>query len=454
MNLNAVTDPQLQRLRTEWLYQQSKVSQTAGLINAGIYIFISKDLISFSALTTWSICVLAVYLSRIFFQRWFNLKYVKERRAFDAQLWENLFAFGAFLSGSSWGVAGFFLLPRGFIAYHAFFGFLLAGTTAGATVAYCASKKSVQAFLLPSVLPLALRLALEGTSFQNAMAILLVLYIVLFSVLVMRMSSYVSDSLWLRFEKDQLILELNNTQSKVAHSAKMAALGEMAAGVSHEINNPVTIIQGKVASLRNMALDNSLNREQVCIVADKIEATASRIARIISGLRSFAREGRDDPVELISLKELILETLDYCQARFKNHGINLTMNEFPGDLTLGCRPIQISQVLLNLLNNAFDAVKGRRESWVKLEIQTTLSEYITLVVSDSGPGIPFEVREKIMQPFFTTKAVGKGSGLGLSIAKGIVEGHGGRLYLDVESPYTSFVVNLPRPKENAERSIA
>jgi signal transduction histidine kinase len=118
---------------------------------------------------------------------------------------------------------------------------------------------------------------------------------------------------------------------------------------------------------------------------------------------------------------------------------------------LECRPTQITQVLLNLLNNARDAAEESEERWVQLDV-TELADWIRISVTDSGKGIPVEIREKIMSPFFTTKAVGKGTGLGLSITKSIVDSHRGTLILDEESVQTRFVIELPKrqPQEAHE----
>jgi signal transduction histidine kinase len=113
------------------------------------------------------------------------------------------------------------------------------------------------------------------------------------------------------------------------------------------------------------------------------------------------------------------------------------------NLTIQCRPSEISQVLLNLLNNAFDAVEDLPQRWVKIDVKE-VDDQVNLTVTDSGQGIDVALRDKIMQPFFTTKPVGKGTGLGLSISSGIVESHHGKFVLDPKSPFTSFQMTLPK----------
>ena len=107
-----------------------------------------------------------------------------------------------------------------------------------------------------------------------------------------------------------------------------------------------------------------------------------------------------------------------------------------------CRDTQISQVLLNLLNNSFDAIAGDPEAWVELSVYQK-NEYIEISIVDSGKGISPEIQQKIMHPFFTTKEIGKGTGLGLSISKEIVKSHGGKFFVELDSANTKFVIQIP-----------
>lgn len=231
-------------------------------------------------------------------------------------------------------------------------------------------------------------------------------------------------------------------EAKLAASAKLASLGEMASGIAHEINNPLAIILTSGTQLRHATQRDSLTPDVAFKIATRIETTAIRIGKIIKGLRAFAREVGGTPMERVSLRQIVEETLEFCRERFRSHEIDLEVAPIPEELSLHCRSVEISQVLLNLLNNAFDAVLGSTGKWVKLEASATGSE-VRILVTDGGPGIPPALREKIFQPFFTTKEVGRGTGLGLSLSKGICESHGGSLALDDSVEATRFVVTLP-----------
>ena len=187
--------------------------------------------------------------------------------------------------------------------------------------------------------------------------------------------------------------------------------------------------------------------------AATIEKTVERIARIVRGLKSYARDSSQDPFVETNVSKLIGEILDLCSERMKNHKIKFTVDPIPPDLIFECRPSQIEQVLMNLLNNAHDAIEDKSEKWIRLSV-STVGKHVQVRVMDCGEGIPRPVQERIFNPFFTTKELGKGTGLGLSIAKGIAESHFGRLYVDNTCPNTCFVVEVPGKQSVSVQRVA
>jgi C4-dicarboxylate-specific signal transduction histidine kinase len=179
----------------------------------------------------------------------------------------------------------------------------------------------------------------------------------------------------------------------------------------------------------------------------RIRETCDRIARIIKSLRQISREGSDDRFQPAPIGRILEETLEVCRARFKANAVKLLLPERIPELSVSCREVQIAQILLNLLQNAFDAVVEQKdERWVRLEV-TARDDSVVITVADSGPGIPPELRPRIMEPFFTTKPIGKGTGLGLSLSKTIAEEHGGRLEFGEENGRTCFSLVLPVVRE-------
>jgi C4-dicarboxylate-specific signal transduction histidine kinase len=136
--------------------------------------------------------------------------------------------------------------------------------------------------------------------------------------------------------------------------------------------------------------------------------------------------------------------VELCAERFRQHAISLEVEPIAEDLQVQCRPVQVCQILLNLLSNAHDAVEGGVNPWVRIAAHAASDDEVEVTVTDSGPGIPPELQRRIMEPFFTTKEVGRGTGLGLSVSKGIAEVQGGRLAHEPGAPNTRFVLTLKR----------
>jgi PAS domain S-box-containing protein len=248
-------------------------------------------------------------------------------------------------------------------------------------------------------------------------------------------------------KRSQEIIEQQRLQ--MVNTAKMTALGEMAGGIAHEINNPLAIIEIYASQLSMLAEAGKLEDTKVTKAASVISATVDRIARITKGLRSFARDAENDPFVKSELRQILTETMEFCQEKFSKNGIKLELVMDPLQLEVECRPVQISQVLLNLMNNSFDAVLGTEKAWVKVEAHDE-GKRVLISVTDSGTGISDSIADKIMQPFFTTKSVGKGTGLGLSISQGIIHSHQGELYLDPHSKNTRFVIAIPKQVSKIE----
>lgn len=205
------------------------------------------------------------------------------------------------------------------------------------------------------------------------------------------------------------------------HSAKMISLGEMSAGVAHEINNPLAIITGSIL-IAKKSLSNPAKVEEKL---DLIQKSAERISKIVRGLKKFSRshESKTFTDHNLSLAISEIETM-IAPTAFRNQ-VNLTFEAQP-DLWVRCDDLEIEQVIINLVGNAIDAAKATSQKWVKVQVRGEGTQVVIRVI-DSGSGIPEDKLPKIFEPFFTTKPAGEGTGLGLSISKGIIEDHGGTI---------------------------
>jgi signal transduction histidine kinase len=243
----------------------------------------------------------------------------------------------------------------------------------------------------------------------------------------------------------QDITESKLNDELINHSAKMAAVGEMASSIAHEINNPLTVISGRanllMKKVNRIQLAEENNREEIKNDLSRIIHHVDRISRIVKSLGNISRNDKNDPLQLVPIQKLFDEINDLSSESFRAKGVELSF-ETSSDAKILCRPSEMSQVFLNLLNNAFDAIADLNEKWIYIKaIQE--SDLQKIVFMDSGKGISKPVAQKLMFPFFTTKPPGKGTGLGLSISKKIIEKYNGKLYYDEHSSNTCFIIELP-----------
>jgi C4-dicarboxylate-specific signal transduction histidine kinase len=212
----------------------------------------------------------------------------------------------------------------------------------------------------------------------------------------------------------------------------------MSAGIAHEINNPLAIISGSVGLLSKF-IDNP---EKFAAKIQSIQKSCDRIARIVTGLQKFSRSGDKRNFELKELASLVNEAMVLTESKSKRHSTPVTI-DCKTQAKIKCDEVEIEQVLVNLINNAIDAIKSQAQKWVTISISEQGAN-VVLRVMDSGPGIPESVRSKLFEPFFTTKKVGQGTGLGLSIAKGTLDEHQASITIDDKFPNTCFEIRFPK----------
>jgi two-component system, NtrC family, sensor kinase len=269
------------------------------------------------------------------------------------------------------------------------------------------------------------------------------------------------------FELEGANQELKDTQTKLVHSAKMISLGQLVAGVAHELNNPIGFISSNMTHLRDYseklirlveaaeknpsslsALKEELEYDYIIKDMPKLisscEDGARRTKDIVLGLRNFSRL-EEAKLKEIDLHESLDTTLNLLAGEIKNRiQIHKQYEPIP---YVACYASQINQVLMNILSNAMQAIEGAGHIWIStMALRDTGDKNgkVQVSIQDSGKGMSSETLEKIFDPFFTTKGVGQGTGLGLSISYGILQSHGGEIQVRSEIGVgTEFTITIP-----------
>lgn len=236
--------------------------------------------------------------------------------------------------------------------------------------------------------------------------------------------------------------QLEEQRHRSIEQARLAAIGRFASSLAHELNNPLAVVHASIDLLKKKQAMQKLTPESLSEKLEIMSKMVHRATNIVKSVRNISRDSSSDPVFDENLEELVTDNLSMVEAAHRNAGVRVETQLSEG-IRVACRKGEIGQVLINLLNNAKDAIEDLppADRWIKLE--TFVREKTAVVrVSNGGPVLGEDVEAKMMEPFFTTKAVGKGTGLGLSLSQTIAKLHGGHLCF-VREGYTTFELVLP-----------
>lgn len=269
---------------------------------------------------------------------------------------------------------------------------------------------------------------------------------------------------------------LKNTQTQLVNSEKMASLGQLTAGIAHEINNPINFVTSNIIPLKRdlndligllteyeaiesnglspeqfesiekykRQIDYEYLKEEVNILLAGMEEGAQRTAEIVKGLRIFSRLDESD-LKKVNINEGIESTLILLNSSFG--GKIKLIKDFDEDALLECYPGKLNQVIMNIANNAIQAIheSEKKEDGIVTISTRSENERVKIIIADNGPGMDESVRNRIFEPFFTTKPIGQGTGLGLSIVYSIIESHNGSITVESEvGKGTRFIMDLPK----------
>lgn len=244
-------------------------------------------------------------------------------------------------------------------------------------------------------------------------------------------------------ERKKLQINLDLQKRISQHQAKLASIGQLAAGVGHEINNPLAIIKGYLLTIEEDLRQNMYQDEQTYYMLKKINVASDRIVNIVNGLRTFSRSDATQ-LEVFSLKDAIDESFNLFNEIYQKEGISLNLNiQNSGHSRIYGNKGRIGQVIVNLLSNAKDATKGQDKRIIDISLKE-FSGHVIIKFKDNGKGIPNSIKDKVFDPFFTTKDVNQGTGIGLSIVSSIIKEHDGEITFESSADTgTTFIISLP-----------
>ncbi|MBW1859548.1 MAG: GAF domain-containing protein [Deltaproteobacteria bacterium] len=247
---------------------------------------------------------------------------------------------------------------------------------------------------------------------------------------------------------NQQTQRLDQARQQVIQADKLSALGQLIAGVAHELNNPLTTIIG-----RTEIMLTETEEEKTVSDLGQILSQGQRAAKIVKNLLSFARQASPEK-QMCNLNDILRSVLDMLEYDFRVNNIEVKAELDPQLPETMADPSQIQQVFVNIVNNAHQAMKEREESGV-LTVRTGHDgDRLRIEIGDTGPGIPLDQQNHIFEPFYTTKSDTKGTGLGLSISYGIVKAHGGKMeFRSTTGEETTFIVELPVVAESTAGSV-
>lgn len=247
-------------------------------------------------------------------------------------------------------------------------------------------------------------------------------------------------------KKVEMENEIEGQRAIALHSSKLATIGEMASGVGHEVNNPLAICVGNLDLMNTELEKENPDMEKVFEKIKKIDYGHQRIKKIVEGLNSFTRSDSGN-MKPISLNQAILRTIDLVREVYKSDGISIELDVPENKIVVKGHLGRIQQVIMNLLSNAKDSVMESEKKQITISLEKINEDQVVLSVKDSGAGIPDDIKEKLLNPFFTTKKIGKGTGLGLSIVNQIVTDMGADLKIESSvGEGAKFSIYFPSPE--------
>jgi signal transduction histidine kinase/CheY-like chemotaxis protein len=451
------------------LYRQSVWVFVANPVNALIMAVVLRRSTSYRIGLAWLSATVVVTVGRLLLRR----AYWRQRPvAEDASRWGTRFVLGTIAAGATWGIGCALLFDPNDAVNQLVVTFVMGGMIAGASGTLASYLPAFVGFATPALAGLAVRIALAGEPAHMAIVALILVYGVVMSMVSANTQRSLVEAFKLRFENDALLAQLtaargsletvNRTleervaersaaferQSEALRDAqRMESIGMLAGGIAHDFNNLLTVILANVSLLQGSQLNESEH-----LSVEEIRSASNRGASLVSQLLAFSRRQILKP-QVLDLTRVVSEMEQFLR-RLIGSRVELHVAIGPGTLPVKVDPSQVQQVIINLATNACDAMpEGGRLTIEVAALEKTAGDagpplapgrYAVLAVRDTGIGMDADTRRLAFNPFFTTKEVGRGTGLGLATVYGIVEQSGGSIFVEsAPGRGSSFFVYLP-----------
>ncbi|MBC7712145.1 MAG: GHKL domain-containing protein [Rhizobacter sp.] len=428
---------------------KSKNSALAFLMVAVLFIFLHKVVSEYKIyITIFSIAVIALSVLRLF-----NVKRYNENNLTLREAVRNV-SITALINGILWTIIGIeSILSFDQINIQILTTFIILIAFSAASIVTLSHKKSVFIALNFIVLtPQFFYSVLQYIKTNESASLWLMGYTAINIMYNLRQGAVIQNELKKNFSNEyelkksleEVALSKKNLEEesiKTFHASRLSSLGEMAGGVAHEINNPLTIIQGMAKSIlvhETLTIDENTKKKLA-----KINSASDRIAKIVKGMKIISSKNDQIEHEVTKISKVIELSLGLFEERFKNEDIKFTLENVTDPFVM-CNPLQVSQIIINLMSNAIDAIlKEDSEHLLIIKVnENFLDHSVDIRVINSGQLISEELSTKIFEPFFSTKSLGKGTGLGLSISQTLTHSNNGFLSYEEYEGKVCFKLHL------------
>ena len=448
-----MTDPLARRIHAQQvrlLYAQAPLGAIASLLIAPMLTLILWEVISHPVLLIWLTLLEVTLLIRLTLT-------VAFRRCphadDDPARWATCYISACAASGVCWGGTIVLLTLSPSLVYDSFIALVLGGVLMGGVLTMTPVLNAYLAYALPLILPPVLWLLLQDDLIRVTMGATGLLYLVLAIGTAHRYHQTLTQSLRLALSNSELAQSCaaaqkqaedhcrrlaealkqeecisataQRQQTLLAHASRLNTLGEMASGLVHEINQPITAINLYTEACLAQVRGHGPKTVEIGEILEKIAAQSARASAIIQKIRRFARQGKSQYAR-VRIHELLEEITDFLDLEAHRHAIRINYDASPELPPVLADGLQVQQVILNLVRNAIDAMSDSLSARIIVITARFDQEVVEIVVQDTGPGLNPDAISQLLHPFFTTKP--NGLGLGLSISQTIISAHGGRLW--------------------------